>query len=187
MFLKFFRAKFFQLVKAAKENAKADSKSLFLDSTDNILKVVDELGNTKAVEPNSGFNGEKKTYRFDLNLTGASGNGATGNITLRQLATGEAVAKVTFLKTGTLTGDTSTVKLALATDGDVTGNVEVVDATAGINDKGIIEPAITYRKASAAQNLRLVVGTAAVTGSMAIIVETYNANYLVANNPVPQG
>lgn len=176
-------AKFFRAIAATAVTAKANTKNIFLDAADSILKIVDASGNQKALEPNSGFRGEKKTFRFDFNFNGGANNGATGNITLVQLPIGDAVTKVTFLKTGTLTGGTSTVKLALATDGDVTNAVEVVDASTGINDKGIQEATITYRKASAAQNLRLVIAGEAVSGSLAILVEVHSANFFTSNRP----
>jgi hypothetical protein len=189
MFLPFFRSKVFQFVKAAVEAARTDNKNIVLDSSDNILKIVDPSGTTKAIEPNSGFNGEKITKRFDFDFDGEAGNGAIGNIVLMPaFAAGDAVVLVKWLKTGDgleHEGETAaTLKLALATDGDVTAVVEDDDATIGINDKGILFPVVTYRKASAAQALRLVIGGAAVTGNCAVEIEYQKATYIAANNPV---
>lgn len=185
MFLKFIRTKTLQLVAVTKEAARANSKNIVLDSADNILKVVDENGNTKAIEPNSGFNGAKIVKRYDFDFDGASGNGGIGNINLETFPAGHAVITAQFIKTGSglaYEGETvPTLKLALATDGDVTATV---NASTGVNTAGIVNPNITYRKASAAQALRLVVAAAAVTGTCAVEVVYQNVNHIAANNPV---
>ncbi len=190
MFLKFLRTKTLQLVAATVEAARANSKHIVLDSVDSIIKVVDENGNKKALEPNSGYNGETVTYRFDFDFDGSAGNGAIGNINLMAIPTGMVVSYAKWLKTGdglSHEGETaSSLKLNLATDGDVTAVVEDDDATIGINDVGIQVPAITYRKSSASQQLRVVIGGAAVSGNCALFIQIDNANYISANNPVEE-